>query len=160
MMKRLAALLFLLPTAAAANCIPPWQVHFACDIPATNARAEFCRIADTAKHPGKKEAYYTYVVGDQPAELYFEASSVWFSVKDTNIDHPTDLTMAMGYPNGKWVYAFVVTEDKRLNGRIRDAEVRVYKSTDDFTSDQKDVEQLRLYCEPSSIIANQDMIAP
>lgn len=159
-MKRLLALFVLLPVPAMANCIPPWQTHFSCYIPDRNAQAEFCRIADTNAHPGKKEGYYSFVVGAEPAELYFETDMIGFSVKDTNIDHPTDLTMSMGYMRNDWVYAFVVTEDERLGGDIRDAEVRVYSSSDDFFSDEKDVEQVRLYCESGSIIANQDLIAP
>jgi hypothetical protein len=66
----------------------------------------------------------------------------------------------MGYMRNDWVYAFVVTEDERIGGDIRDGEVRVYSSSDDFFNDEKDVEQVRLYCESGSIIANQDMIAP
>jgi hypothetical protein len=108
-MKRLAALILLLPAPVMANCIPPWQTHFSCYIPERNAQAEFCRIADTDAHPGKKEGYYSYVVGAELAELYFETDRIGFSVKDTNIDHPTDMTMAMGYMRDDWVYAFVVT---------------------------------------------------
>ena len=159
-MKPLAALLFLVPVPAAANCIPPWQTHFSCSIPERDAQVEFCRIADTDAHPGKKEGYYTYVVGTEPAELYFETDLIGFSVKDTNIDHPTDLTMAMGYLRGDWVYAFVITQDSRLDDRVRDAEVRVYKSFDEFSNDDKDVEEVRLYCDSQSIIANQWLIGP
>jgi len=159
-MKRILALFIILPMPAMANCVPPWQTHFSCYIPEQNAHAEFCRIADTNLHPGKKEGYYSYVVGAEPAELYFETDTIGFSVKDTNIDHPTDLTMSMGYMRNDWVYAFVITEDERIGSDIRDAEVRVYSSSDDFFNDKKDVEQARLYCDSGSIIANQDMIAP
>lgn len=155
-----ALLLALLPLPASANCIPPWQLHFACEIPERDASVEFCRIADTAKHPGLKEGYYSYVTGTGPADLYFQTDEIWFSTKDTNINHPTDLTMAMGYKHGPWVYGFTITQDSRIGDRIRDAEVRVYRSTDDFSSDVKDVEATRLYCDPDSIRANQDLIAP
>ena len=154
------ALTTFLPLPAMANCIPPWQTQFACNIPDRDARVEFCRIADPKAHPDKKEAYYNYVTGTKPSELYFETDSTWFSTKDTNIDHPTDMTMALGYARGEYVYAFVVTEDKRLGGAIRDAEVRVYSSTEKFTNDAKDNESARLYCDSKSIIADQDSIAP
>lgn len=84
MTMRFAALLCLLPLPAAANCIPPWQTHFACDIPERNARAEFCRIAAPSAHPDKNEGYYTYAVAAEPAELYFETDEIWFSTRDTN----------------------------------------------------------------------------
>ena len=154
------ALTAFIPLPAMANCIPPWQTQFACNIPERNARAEFCRIADPKAHPDKKEAYYNYVIGTKPSELYFETNSTWFSTKDTNINHPIDMTMAMGYARGDYVYAFVVTEDKRNADGIRDAEVRVYSSTDKFTNDTKDNETAKLYCDPASIIADQDSIRP
>lgn len=154
------AMATLMASPALANCIPPWQTQFACNIPERNARAEFCRIAEPGEHPGKKEAYYSYVVGTKPAELYFETDSTWFSTKDTNIDHPTDLTMALGYARGDYVYAFVVTEDKREDDGIRDAEVRVYSSTEAFTNEVKDNHVSRLYCDPASIVADVPSIRP
>ena len=161
-MKVLTAigLVLLSPLPALANCIPPWKTHFACSIPEQNARAEFCRIADTDAHPDKNEGYYTYSVGAEPTELYFETDSIWFSTKDTDINHPTDLTMAMGYARDKWVYAFTITEDSREASGVRDAEVRVYSSTDDFTSDTKDNEVTKLYCDASTILADLNSIAP
>jgi hypothetical protein len=150
----------LLASPALANCVPPWQTQFACAIPERNARAEFCRIAEPAQHPGKKEAYYSYVVGTQPAELYFETDSTRFSTKETDVDHPTDLTMALGYARGDYVYAFVITQDKRLDDRIREADIRVYNSTDAFTNDVKGNEVIRLSCDPASIIADFPSIRP
>lgn len=143
-----------------ANCIPPWQTQFACHIPERDARAEFCRIAEPTKHPGLMEAYYTYAVGAKPTALYFETNATWFSTKDTNIDHPTDMTMAIGYARGSYVYAFIVTEDSRDTDRIRDAEVRVYNSIDAFTSSVKDTEVQRLYCDASTILADIPSIRP
>lgn len=161
MKVRLALLLAAgLSSPAMANCIPPWQTQFACAIPERNARAEFCRIPDPAQHPDKKEAYYTYAVGAAPAELYFETDSTWFSTKDTDIDHPTDLTMAIGYAHGAYIYAFSVTEDKREPDGIRDAEIRVYSSADAFTSEARNTEESRLYCDPASILADLPSIRP
>lgn len=159
---RPAALLapLLLPLPAAANCIPPWETHFACDIPARDARAEFCRIADTEAHPGLKEGYYSYVTGTAPAELYFQTEEIWFSTKDYILDHPTDTTTAMGYRRGDYIYAFFLTEDTREADGIRDADVRVYTSPDDFSSSTPDTEILRLHCAPSTIRANLGLIAP
>jgi hypothetical protein len=77
----------LAPLPATANCIPPWQTQFACNIPDRNARAEFCRIDDTKANPGKKEAYYSYATGSGPTELYFETDNTLFSTKDTDINH-------------------------------------------------------------------------
>ncbi|UXN75766.1 hypothetical protein N8D56_26350 (plasmid) [Devosia sp. A8/3-2] len=154
------ALAALSPLPAMANCIPPWKTHFACSIPEQDARAEFCRIADTKANPNKKEGYYTYSVGTEPTELYFETDSIWFSTKDTDIDHPTDLTMSMGYARDNWIYAFVITEDSREADGVRDAEVRVYSSTDDFTSSTKDTEVVKLHCDSSTILADLDSIAP
>lgn len=145
---------------ATANCIPPWQTQFACNIPDRNARAEFCRIDDTKANPGKKEAYYSYATGSGPTELYFETDNTLFSTKDTDINHPTDMTMAIGYARGDYVYAFVVTEDNRIPDRIRDAEVRVYKTIDAFSNDKKDTEIMRLYCASASILADRDSIRP
>lgn len=157
---RLTALLIMLPFPAVANCIPPWQTHFACDIPEKNARAEFCRIADPAAHPGKSQAYYTYAVGTAPAELYFESDSVVFSTKDFILEHQSDTSSGMGYLYGKMVYSFFVTQDERLNNRVREAEVRVYNSADDFTSRDRNLEVARLSCDPDSIVANIGLIAP
>ncbi|MBS9719178.1 hypothetical protein JYU29_00585 [Tianweitania sp. BSSL-BM11] len=145
---------------AAANCIPPWQTLFACNIPRQDARAEFCLIPDTDAHPGKKQGYYTYVVGTKPAELYFEADGYYFSTKDTLVDHPTDLTMAIGFKRGAYVYSFTITEDRQIDGRVRDGEVRVYSSLDAFTSSEKDTEVTRLYCDRASILADTDNIRP
>lgn len=150
----------LASSSAMANCVPPWQTHFACSIPAKNARAEFCRIRDTKAHPDKKEGYYSYSVGSKPTELYFETDSIWFSTKDTDIHHPTDLSMSMGYARDKWVYAFVITQDKREADGVRDAEVRVYSSTDEFSSSVKGNEVVKLYCDPATILADFDSIAP
>lgn len=161
-MPVLAAATLALFTAlpAAANCTPPWQTLFACNIPERDARAEFCKIADTKAHPGMKEVYYNYVVGTKPSQLYFQAEGYIFSTKDTDVNHPTDLTMAIGFPNGKHVYAFSVTEDSRLAGGYRDAQVRVYSSIDAFTSSEKDTELIKLYCDSSSIIADRNEIRP
>ncbi|WP_035201269.1 hypothetical protein [Agrobacterium tumefaciens] len=161
-MKRrlLAIVLVLFPLAAEANCLPPWQTLFACNIMSSSARAEFCEIADTESHKSLKSHYYTYVVGTKPAELYFEADGYYFSTKDTVAGHPTDLAMGVGLLNKNYVYSFFVTEDKKLDGKIRDAEIRVYKSIDAFSSDTKDNEQLRLQCDPRSIVANQENIRP
>ncbi|WP_102960926.1 hypothetical protein [Mangrovicella endophytica] len=156
----LIAVVMLAPLPAAANCVPPWQTQFACEIPARNARAEFCRIMEPTAHPGLKEAYYTYAIGAGPTELYFETDQTYFSTKDTDIDHPTDMTMAVGYARGTYVYAFVTTEDSRDPDRIRDAEVRVYSTIDAFTNEDKDTEVLRLYCDAASIRANRDSIRP
>lgn len=153
-------LALLSPLPALANCIPPWKTHFACSIPEQDARAEFCRIADTDAYPDKKEGYYTYSVGTEPTELYFETDSIWFSTKDTNIDHPTDFTQSMGYVRDKWVYAFVITEDSREAIGVRDAEVRVYSSTDDYSSSTKDNEVIKLYCDASTILDDLSIIAP
>jgi hypothetical protein len=150
----------LIPLPAAANCIPPWQTQFACNIPERNARAEFCHLADPKANPDKKEAYYTYAAGTEKAELYFETDSTWFSTKDTNINHPTDLTMALGYARGDYVYAFVVTQDKDDSSVIKSGEIRVYPSTDAFTNETKDTEIAKLYCEWSSILADSDSIRP
>lgn len=158
--RALLILAMLFSSPALANCVPPWQMQFACNVPERNARAEFCRITDPQQHPGKKEAYYNYTVGTQPAELYFETDSTWFSTKDTEADHPTDLTMAVGYARGQYVYAFVLTEDKREDDGIRDAEIRVYDSTDAFTSDVKDNHVTKLYCDPRSIVADLPSIRP
>ncbi|MCT7663164.1 hypothetical protein [Shinella kummerowiae] len=161
-MKGLVAfgLAALLSSPALANCVPPWQTQFACNIPERNARAEFCRIAAPVDHPSKKEAYYIYVVGTAPAELYFETDSLWFSTKDMLVDHPTDLTMAVGFARADYVYAFVVTEDKREHDGIRDGEVRVYESTDAFTNDVKGNQVNTLYCDPESIVADLPSIRP
>ncbi len=161
-MRPFATLVFalLLPVCAEANCIPPWRMQFACNIPERHARVEFCRLPEPGDHPGKKEAYYTYAVGAAAAELYFETDSTWFSTKDTEIDHPTDLTMAVGYAHGRYVYAFVVTEDKREADGIRQGEVRVYGSTDAFTNDTRDNELTRLACDPASILADRASIRP
>lgn len=161
-MKRrlLAVALALFPFAAKANCLPPWQTLFACDIAGSSARAEFCEIADPESHKSLKSHYYTYVVGTKPAELYFEADGYYFSTKDTVSDHPTDLAMGVGLANKNYVYSFFVTEDKMLDGKIREAEIRVYKSLDAFSNDTKNNEQLRLQCKTSSIVANQDNIRP
>jgi len=156
----MAALLMFLPFPAAANCIPPWQTHFACNITDKNARAEFCRIADTSGNPGKPEAYYTYTVGTEPVELYFESDNIWFSTKDFILEHQYDTSSGMGYVHGKMVYSFFVTQDERLNNRVREADVRVYRSIDDFTNRDRDLEVARLSCDPGSIVANTDMIAP
>ncbi len=160
MARALFVLATLLSSPAWANCVPPWQTQFACNVPERNARAEFCRIAEPKQHPDKKEAYYNYTVGTQPAELYFETDSTWFSTKDTEVDHPTDLTMAVGYARGQYVYAFVVTEDKREDDGIRDAEIRVYNSTETFTNDVKDNHVTKLYCDPLSIVADLPSIRP
>lgn len=158
----LFALTALFPLSAAANCIPPWQTLFACNIPEKNARAEFCQISDgdSTARQGRKSAYYTYAVGSNVAELYFETDGYSFSTKDTEVDHPTDLTMGIGFTNKNYVYAFFVTEDKRLDGRIRDADIRVYTSENAFSSQERNTERLRLQCDPASIIANQDNIRP
>lgn len=153
-------LAMFLPLPGMANCIPPWQVQFACHIPARDARAEFCRLADPADHPGLKEAYYSYAAGTNPAELYFQTDSIWFSTKDTDIDHPFDLTMALGYARGDYIYAFVVTEDSRAPGGIREAEVRVYGSAESFTSETRHTELVRLHCDPATILADRDSIRP
>ncbi|MDS7594336.1 hypothetical protein [Agrobacterium tumefaciens] len=152
--------LALFPFTAKANCLPPWQTLFACDIARSSARAEFCEIADPESHKSLKSHYYTYVVGTKPAELYFEADGYYFSTKDTVVDHPTDLTMGVGLTNKNYVYSFFVTEDKKLDGKIREAEVRVYKSLDAFSNETRDNEQLRLQCDPGSIIANHENIRP
>lgn len=153
-------LFVLLPVPAAASCSSPWETHFACDIEHKHARAEFCRIADTEAHPSKKEAYYSYVIGDEPAELYFETDKVLFSTKDFILEHQSDTSSGMGYQLGKIVYSFFVTQDERLGNRVREAEVRVYKSADDFFSRDKNVEIARLTCDPASIVANTALIAP
>ncbi|HEY4200858.1 MAG TPA: hypothetical protein VGM83_09870 [Devosiaceae bacterium] len=159
-MKRYFAFVLtaFLPFPALANCVPPWQTQFACNLPEQAARAEFCRLSDPI--PGVKEAYYSYAVEAEPAELYFQTDSTYFSTKDTEIDHPTDLTMAIGYARENYVYAFVVTEDEREADGIRDAEVRVYSSIDAFTNDTKDTEITKLYCDPASILADLDSIRP
>lgn len=157
---RLIILAAFFPLPAAANCMPPWQTLFACNIPERNARAEFCQIGDGAAHSGKKSAYYTYAVGPKPVELYFETDSYSFSTKDTDVDHPTDLTMGIGFVNKNYVYAFFVTEDKRLGGRIREANVRVYSSEASFSSEKKNTELQRLQCDPASILADQENIRP
>ena len=161
MKRSLAALLtLLLPMAASANCISPWVTHFACEIEGKNSRAEFCRLRDTKQYPDKKEGYYTYADASGKTKLYFETDSIWFSTKDTNVDHPRDLAMAMGYKLKNYIYSFTVITDKDNTNIIRDAEVRVYKSTDDFTDTSHGKELNRLYCKPSSIIAEPDLIAP
>lgn len=161
-MKRrlLTTFLALCPLPVMANCIPPWQTLFACNIRGSEARAEFCEIAEPASHKSLKSHYYTYVVGTKPAELYFEADGYYFSTKDTIAGHPSDLTMGVGLANGNYVYSFFVTEDKRHDGPIREAEIRVYRSVDAFSNDIRDNEQLRLQCDPGSIIANQANIRP
>jgi hypothetical protein len=58
------------------------------------------------------------------------------------------------------VYAFVITQDSREADGVRDAEARVYSSTDDFTSSTKDTEVVKLYCDSSTILADLDSIAP
>lgn len=160
MLLMAAGPVILAPSSASANCIPPWQVLFACNIPQRDARAEFCLIPNTDAHPGKKQGYYTYVTGTKPAELYFEADGYYFSTKDTEVDHPTDLTMAVGFKRGDYVYSFTITEDERQPDGIRDGEVRVYSSLDAFTNDKKDTEVTKLYCDPASIIANRNEIRP
>jgi hypothetical protein len=82
------------------------------------------------------------VVGTKPAELYFEADDYYFSTKDTVAGHATDVVMGVGLLNKNYVYSFFVTEDKKLDGKIRDAEIRVYESIDAFSSDTKDNEPL------------------
>lgn len=154
------ALVAMSSLPALANCLPPWQTQFSCSIPEQGARAEFCHIANPQDHPEKKEAYYSYAVGTNPAELYFETDSTWFSTKDTQIDHPTDLVSAIGYAKNNWIYAFVLTEDNREPDGVRDAEVRVYSSIDSFTSATKDTEVARLYCEPSSILVDIPTVRP
>lgn len=143
-----------------ANCLPPYQTQFACQIPERNARAEFCRLSDPAKHPKLKEGYYSYAVGAGPAELHFETNSIWFSTKDTDVDDPLGLTMAVGFALRSHVYAFVVIEDRADPDRIRAADVRVYSSIDAFTNDTKGTEIARLACEPSTIIADTASIRP
>ncbi|WP_312950310.1 hypothetical protein [Agrobacterium sp.] len=150
----------LFPWTASANCMPPWQTLFACNIKGSEARAEFCEIADQESHKSLKSHYYTYVVGTKPAELYFEADGYYFSTKDTIAGHPSDLTMGVGLANKNYVYSFFVTEDKNDDGPVRDAEIRVYKSIDAFSNDTKNNEQLRLQCDPASVIANKDNIRP
>ncbi|WP_313615744.1 hypothetical protein [Agrobacterium sp.] len=161
-MKRrlLTTFLALFPLTASANCIPPWQTLFACNIRGSEARAEFCEITDQESHKSLKSHYYTYAIGTKPAELYFEADGYYFSTKDTNPDHPTDLRMGVGLANKNYVYSFFVTEDKSSDGPVRDAEIRVYKSIDAFSNHTKDNEQARLQCEPGSVIANKDNIRP
>jgi hypothetical protein len=68
--------------------------------------------------------------------------------------------MAVGYARGAYVYAFVITQDKRLDDRIREADIRVYNSTDAFTNAVKGNEVLRLSCDPASIIADLPSIRP
>ena len=143
-----------------ANCIPPWQPQFACKIERSNSRAEFCRIADPKKYPGKKEAYYTYAEGTSVAELYFQTNSTWFSTKDTEVEHPTDLTSSIGYGRGSYVYAFVVTEATGRSDFVRRAEIRVYDSIDAFSNQTKDNEIVRLKCDAQSIVADLPSIRP
>jgi hypothetical protein len=161
-MRRSLLMIFvaLFPWTASANCMPPWQTLFACNIKGSEARAEFCEIADQESHKSLKSHYYTYVVGTKPAELYFEADGYYFSTKDTIAGHPSDLTMGVGLANKNYVYSFFVTEDKNDDGPVRDAEIRVYKSIDAFSNDTKNNEQLRLQCDPASVIANKDNIRP
>jgi hypothetical protein len=156
----IALAMALFPTLAAANCLPPWQTHFACDLPERNARAEFCRIAKPQQHPGVPEHYYSFVRGTQPAELYFQTDSYWFTTKDVDVNHPSSFRVGVGYARGNTVYAFFVNQrhsDQRIVG---DAEVRVYESTDAFSSSTRDNEQLRLRCAPGSVVADTAAIAP
>jgi hypothetical protein len=152
--------LIILPRATYANCVPPWQTLFACDIPLTEGRAEFCELADPAAHKGKHAYYYSYSVSTEPAELHFETDDSYFSTKDTSADHPTDLTMGIGLVNTDYVYSFFVTEDKRLAGEIREASVRVYRSKEAFSSETLNNEVQRLQCKGDSIIANKADIRP
>ncbi|RKK01241.1 hypothetical protein EBE87_27670 [Pseudoroseomonas wenyumeiae] len=150
----------MIPTLSMANCIPPWQTQFACDIPERNARVEFCRIAEPRLHPGRAELYYTFVTGTRPAELYFEAESYIFSTKEMDADRPSEITSGIGYPRGNYVYAFFITEDRRRPGNVRDAEVRAYSSVDAFSNSKRSNDIIKLRCERSSIVADFDSIRP
>ncbi|WP_338661256.1 hypothetical protein VQH23_13515 [Pararoseomonas sp. SCSIO 73927] len=160
-MKLLAALaIALMPTMALANCLPPWQTQFACNIPERNARVEFCRIADARLRAGRAEVYYTFVTGTQPAELYFEADHYIFSTKQMGADRPSEITSGIGYPRGNYVYSFFITDDRRRPGNVRGAEVRAYSSIEAFTNSKRGNEIVRLRCDPSSIVADMGSIAP
>ena len=91
----------LIPLPAAANCIPPWQTQFACNIPERNVRVEFCHLADPKANPDKKEANYTYAAGTEKTEINFENESTRKSTKETNINHSTELHMALGNARGR-----------------------------------------------------------
>ena len=156
----LALAMLLCPALASANCLPPWQTHFACDLPERNARAEFCRIANPDQHPGLREHSYSFVRGTAPAELYFQTDSYLFSTKDMDADHPTFFRVGVGYARGNTVYAFFVNQrhsDQRIVG---EAEVRVYESIDAFSSLTRHTEQLSLRCAPGSVVADTAAIAP
>lgn len=147
-------------TSLRANFLPPWQTAFACQILERGAWAEFCRLADPKAHPGFKEAYYSYAVGTRPAEFYFETDDIHFSTKDTEIDHPTDVAMAIDYVRGTYVYAYAVVQDVRTSTGVRDAEVRVYSSIDDFSNDVKDTQIDRLYCDSATILVDEEDLRP
>ncbi|WP_338665920.1 hypothetical protein VQH23_12215 [Pararoseomonas sp. SCSIO 73927] len=160
-MKMPAALaMTMLPSLAMANCIPPWQTQFACNIPERNARVEFCRIAEPQRHPRRQEVYYTFVTGIGPAELHFEADGYIFSTKEVDTTRPSEITSGIGYPRGEYVYAFFVTEHSSRPGSVSNAEVRVYNSIDAFTNSKRDNEIARFRCQPSSVIADVANIRP
>ena len=156
----LAFAMLLCPALASANCLPPWQTHFACDLPERNARAEFCRIAEPARHPGQPEHYYSFVRGTQPAELYFQTDSYRFTTKDMDPDHPHHFRVGVGYARGNTVYAFFVNQRRSDQRIVGDAEVRVYESTEAFSSLTRHNEQLSLRCAPGSVVADTAAIAP
>lgn len=136
---------------------------FACDIPERDARVELCQIMtdEEAEAAGKKQFTYNYTVGNGPAELYFEDDGFWFSTKYMDAGGDPELkrtTVGVGLRNTPYIYAVFISGE--YLGTATGAQVHVYKNEDDFTSDKREIEIERRYCDPATIRVDWSNIAP
>lgn len=160
-MRAAAALLALgLSTGAGwANCPPPYSTLFACDIPERDARVELCELLGDDNRDAEARFSYNYTVGNGPAELFFTADGYYFSTKYMDPDGPeANQTVGFGLARGTFVYGVFITGE--YLGQPTSAQIQVFDKIDDFSSDDREVDLERRYCEPSSIRVNWDNIAP
>lgn len=146
------------PMLAMANCIPPWQTLFACEIEGSEARAEFCQISEPQKHPTQSEGYYTFAHGPEMAELYFETNEVVASNKDAAHRQVSHFNPAIGFVRGGYVYAFFANGIS--DPGVEPVEIRVYDAVEKFMNDEPGNELERLVCDPASVVIDPLVVIP
>ena len=154
-----------------ANCVPPMQTLFACDLENSGGRVEFCHeivseeTPTSSSVPGDRQSY-SFVRGIAPTELYFTPTTSMFRTLDTNsVDRKiygprASSFLTIGYQNVDYVYAVLLAVDEEYYNGNYGAEVRVFKNSDDFYKLETNTEVARLFCDAGSVIVDQGEFRP
>lgn len=142
---------------ALANCTPPYQTLFYCDIRDSDARVEFCMEQPDGDGVSRTHSY-NFARGVQPSELYFESDDNRLDLRfyETSRDDAQN-TMGVSLHRGDHFYSFYVTG--LYGATIRAAQIHVSDAAA-YESGKLESEKLRLYCDPDSVLIDWDAMYP